>query len=50
MTIYDRLSRTGKGVPLLDDLEWLSVDQLVPAWAEMFAARQKWLPILPISG
>jgi hypothetical protein len=35
--IYDQLSRTGKGVPLLNHPEWLSVAQLVPAWAKELA-------------
>ena len=35
--IYDQLCRTGKGVPLLSDPEWLSVAELVPAWAKELA-------------
>jgi hypothetical protein len=35
--IYDQLSRIGKGVPLLSHPEWLSVAQLVPAWAKELA-------------
>jgi hypothetical protein len=35
--IYDQLSRTGKGVPLLSDPDWLSVAELVPAWAKELA-------------
>jgi hypothetical protein len=34
---YEQLSRIGKCVPLLSHPEWLSVAQLVPAWAKELA-------------
>jgi hypothetical protein len=35
--IYDQLSRTGNGVPLMNHPKWLSVAELVPAWAKELA-------------
>jgi hypothetical protein len=35
--MYDQLSRTGNGVPLLVDPEWPSIAELVPAWAKELA-------------
>jgi hypothetical protein len=34
---HDQPSRTGKGVPLVNHPKWLTVSQLVPAWAKELA-------------